>query len=92
MLKQGSLPATATKKKLCGGHVQFYHRQKRLLTLNSPFACACAQAAKADTDGDGRIVLGEWQRYLERFGRDALDRGVTGGVLRVLAYAPAYSW
>ncbi len=70
-------------------------KKNKLLTLNPPVppsSCACAQAAKADTDGDGRIVLGEWQRYLERFGRDALDRGVTGGVLRVLAYAPAYSW
>ncbi len=49
------------------------------------------QAAKADLNGDGRIVLGEWKRYLQRFGRDVLDSGVTGGVLRVIAYAPTYS-
>ncbi len=49
------------------------------------------KAEKADLNGDGRIVLSEWRQYLNRFGRDFLDRGVTAGVLRVLAYSPSYS-
>ncbi len=49
------------------------------------------QAYKADTNKDGKIVLSEWREYLRRFGNNFLDQGVAGGVLRVLAYAPAYS-
>ena len=51
------------------------------------------QLKKADKNEDGEVTLLEWEAFLEKRagGKSALLEGVSGGIIRVVAYSPSYS-